>query len=126
MILMRMDIECIRNILLQAENDSFTIDHFEDKNYGLLLLNQYEIKKLVYHIRLANEFGFLKIISAASSTIVKDLSAEGHLFLNTIRQEKVWMETKRISDETGLSTLDAVKQIAINVASSLITGYFQR
>ena len=59
-------------------------------------------------------------------TVVNDLSAQGHLFLADIREENVWNKTKEISKQVGASSLDTVKQIAVNVISSLVSGYFQK
>lgn len=128
---MRMDIDCIRDILLQAEQREFTIIHTlsndeDTQTSKLQFINKYEIKKLMYHINLANELGLLKITRCIGATSVKDLSAQGHLFLADIREDNVWNKTKEISKQIGASSLDTVKQIAVNVVSSLISNYFQK
>ena len=48
------------------------------------------------------------------------------MILADIREENVWNKTKEISKQVGASSLDTVKQIAVNVVSSLISGYFQK
>ena len=130
---MRMDMDCIRDILFQAEENSFSIcyDSYEDKYDDESLLNfqfvkKYPAEKLLYHINLANEFGLIKIFHTTTYTTVSDLSTEGHLFLANIREDNVWNKTKEISNKLGATSLDAVKTIATNVISGLILNYFQR
>ena len=129
-----MDIDCIRNILLQAEEKSFmasrrynpTPEEKEEDDKNFPYLANYESDKLFYHVNLADELGLIKVNKTLGGTAVYDLSAQGHLFLADIREDNVWNKTKEISKQVGASSLDTVKQIAINVVSSLITGYFQK
>lgn len=134
---MKMDVECIRNILLQAEEHSFcvarhtssllrNIEEKKDNKINYQFIQSYDTDKLLYHINLAKELGLIKCSNAVGCSIVLDLTAHGHLFLADIREEKIWSKTKEISNQIGASSLDAIKQIAINVASSLITNYFQK
>ena len=129
-----MDIECIRDILLQAEEKTFmasrrynpTPEEKEDSDKNFPYIAKYESEKLFYHVNLADELGLIKVNKMLGGTFVNDLSAQGHLFLADIREENVWNKTKEISKQVGASSLDTVKQIAVNVVSSLISGYFQK
>ena len=134
---MKMDVDCIRNILLQAEEDSFVVpmdssflyddeDDEPDSKINGEYIKNYEINKLLYHIDLAEELGLIKCANAVGYYTVLDLTAQGHLLLADIREDKVWNKTKEISNQIGTSSLDAIKQIAVNVVSSLITNYFQK
>lgn len=125
-----MDIDCIRDILLQVEETPFTVyrdsDESDEKDSELSFIDKYDDKTLLYHINLANELGLIKASICMGMSSVLDLSAQGHLFLADIREENVWNKTKEISKQVGSSSLDTVKQIAVNVVSSLISGYFQK
>ena len=124
-----MDIDCIRDILLQAEETPFTVYRDSDddnKDSELSFIKKYDDKTLLYHIDLADELGLIKASICIGMSSVYDLSAQGHLFLADIREDNVWNKTKEISKKVGASSLDAVKQIAVNVVSSLISGYFQK
>ena len=125
-----MDIDCIRDILLQVEETPFTVyrdsDENDEKDSELSFIDKYDDKTLLYHINLANELGLIKASICMGMSSVLDLSAQGHLFLADIREENVWNKTKEISKQIGASSLDTVKQIAVNVVSSLISGYFQK
>ncbi|WP_462335698.1 DUF2513 domain-containing protein [Fusobacterium varium] len=131
---MKMDVDCIRDILLQAEENGFTVyQDSSDDDIGetetiseFPFIEKYDNEKLLYHIELADEFGLLKTVQCIGCSSVMDLSAQGHLFLADIREDNIWNKTKEVSKQVGVSSIDAVKQIAINVASSLITNYFQK
>ena len=120
-----MDIDCIRNILLQAEEKSFmasrrynpTPEEKEEDDKNFPYIANYESDKLFYHVNLADELGLIKVNKTLGGTAVYDLSAQGHLFLADIREDNVWNKTKEISKQVGASSLDTVKQIAINVVS---------
>lgn len=126
---MKMDIDCIRDILLQAEETPFTVYRDSDddnEDSELNFIAKYDDKTLLYHIDIADELGLLKASICIGMSSVYDLSAQGHLFLADIREENVWSKTKEISKQVGASSLDTVKQIAVNVISSLVSGYFQK
>lgn len=132
---MKMDVDCIRDILLQAEEKGFTVyrnsylddddDEGETSKLSFPFIDQYDNDKLLYHIDIADELGFLKISAFLGGTSVYDLTAQGHLFLADIRSDNVWNKTKEISKQVGASSLDAIKQIAVNVVSSLISNQFK-
>jgi hypothetical protein len=132
---MKMDVDCIRDILLQAEQKGFSVfrnsdddleNDDEETNSEFPFIEKYDSKKLLYHINLADELGLIKASHCMGFSSVLDLSAQGHLFLADIREDKVWNKTKEISKQVGATSLAAVKEIATNVISNLITNYFQR
>ena len=135
---MKMDPECIRDILLQTEERFVIINlnylhfpksktqatqHLQKEKYTHIY--QYDMKKLIYHVELVAEMDFIKLNDLKDIYKIEDLTAQGHLFLADIRNEDVWSKTKDIAKKTGTSSLDALKQIAVNVVSSIITNYFQ-
>ena len=135
---MKMDPDCIRDILLQTEErfviiplpylnfDTYKMEDPEPLPKGKYPhIYQYDMKKLIYHVELAAEMDFIKLNDLKDIYKIEDLTAQGHLLLADIRNEDVWSKTKDIAKKTGTSSLDALKQIAVNVVSSIITNYFQ-
>ena len=136
---MKMDPDCIRDILLQTE-ERFVIIPLPRLNFDTCKMEdpeplpkekypyiyQYDMKKLIYHVELAAEMDFIKLNDLKDIYKIEDLTAQRHLLLADIRNEDVWSKTKDIAKKTGISSLDALKQIAVNVVSSMITNYFQR
>lgn len=130
---MKMDIECIRDILLQAEEQGFCVyrdpefvPETQEENLEFPFIKKYDDEKLLYHINLADEFGLIKVSHCMGYSSVYDLSPQGHLFLADIREDNIWNKTKEISKQIGTTSLSSVKEIATNVISNLITNYFQR
>jgi Hypothetical protein (DUF2513). len=135
---MKMDPDCIRDILLQTE-EGFVIIPLPRLNFDTCKMEdpeslpkekypyiyQYDMKKLIYHVELAAEMNFIKLNDLKDIYKIEDLTAQGHLLLADIRNEDVWSKTKDIAKKTGTFSLDALKQIAVNVVSSMITNYFQ-
>ncbi|WP_339002749.1 DUF2513 domain-containing protein [Fusobacterium polymorphum] len=135
---MKMDPDCIRDILLQTE-ERFVIIPLPRLNFDTCKMEdpeslpkekypyiyQYDMKKLIYHVELAAEMDFIKLNDLKDIYKIEDLTAQGHLLLADIRNEDVWSKTKDIAKKTGTFSLDALKQIAVNVVSSMITNYFQ-
>lgn len=130
---MKMDIDCIRDILLRVENGNIFIPstHFYDEEQlkefsdKELIFKKYSFEKVSYHARLCDEFGFLKASSMSAGMAISDLSAQGHLFLADIRSDNVWSKTKEVSNKIGVASISALKQIALNVASALISNQFK-
>lgn len=120
---MKLDPDCIRNILLVVEEksgygNSITSTDFINSNrtskYPLLFLN--------YHIKQAYEANLISKVSFYynNNFAIGDLTPEGHKFLENIRAPKNWSKTKEIAKKTGKFTLSAFESIATSVASGII------
>lgn len=120
---MKMDMDCIRDILLQTEYEGFTIKEAPSDDElvsEISFIEKYDNEKLIYHIELAEDFGLLEAFPISRGYTVIDLTTQGHLFLDDIRNNNVWNKTKEIANKMGISSLNSIKEIAINVASSII------
>lgn len=56
--------------------------------------------------------------------MVQDLTPTGHKFIENIRQDTIWNNTKSIAAKVGSKSLDAIMQIASNVITELIKSQF--
>lgn len=120
---MKMDMDCIRDILLQTEYEGFTIKEAPSDDElvsEISFIEKYDNEKLIYHIELAEDFGLLEAFPISRGYTVIDLTTQGYLFLDDIRNNNVWNKTKEIANKMGISSLNSIKEIAINVASSII------
>lgn len=120
---MKLDYECIRDLLLVIEatttyNDCFTLSNDEK-------LKNYSLDNLQYHLRQCNLAGFLyQYIEYMDGDIsVTDLSFQGHDFLNAIRTDKIWSSTKNICKELGVKTLNGLIQISSQVIAQVISKH---
>ena len=126
---MKLNPDCIRDILLSVEDVtdsevSFEYDRYEDVPERL---KRYSHNEVVYHI---NQCDFAGLIVGLLSTDcnsyvrIRDLSPAGHEFLANIRQDSIWNKSKEISAKIGSGSLSTLMQIAINVVSDLVKGHF--
>lgn len=53
---------------------------------------------------------------------VSDITPKGHEFLNNIKNETIWSETKKIAKQFGSFALSILNQIAADIISSKLTG----
>ncbi len=126
---MKLNIDCIRDLLLLAEEQplgkELTLPEIESA------LSQYTKDEIVYSCLKLDEAGFiiLATVSMIRSNIpairsIKDITYAGHQFLENIRNDKNWEKTKSIAKEIGSFSLDCIKDVAANVVTSLIKAHF--
>ncbi len=122
---MQLNHDCVRDILLAVEAKKLG----KTFSYPQLCraLPKYDHDDIWYCCLKSNEAGFVDIntISTLSSNIpevyqINELTYLGHEFLDDIRPDTVWEKTKSIAATTGTASLHALKEIAINVVSSII------
>ena len=119
---MRLNPDCIRDILLQVEeSNTFTIIFSdEDPLHGLDYLKRYSLEKIKYHIKQCEYMNFISCKNFLGYVIIYDLFPEGHTFLADIRHDTVWNNTKSIAKSLGVSSLRALKDVSVSVISEII------
>lgn len=122
---MKLNPDCIRDILLAVEELSDGIEVFEYDRYQCIpeRLKDYEHTEILYHCRqcsMADLVCNMKYFDNGNSFIIEDLTPAGHEFLANIRSESVWGKTKDISKKLGVGSLRGLADIAISVVSEII------
>lgn len=126
---MKLNIDCIRDLLLLVEQQplgkELTLPEIESA------LSQYTDDEIIYTCLKLDEAGFiiLATVSMMRSTVpvirsVKELTYNGHQFLENIKNDNNWKKTKSIAKEIGSFSLSCLKDVAANVVSSAIKGHF--
>lgn len=119
---MRLNPDCIRDILLQLEEfDNFSI-RFNDENSlnELIYLKKYSLKEVLYHINQCKYMNFISYEENIKFITINDLFPEGHAFLADMRHDTVWNNTKSIAKSLGVNSLRALKDISVFVISEII------
>lgn len=122
---MKLNYDCIRDILLTVESNSFgyrmTLDSLSEK------LSEYSTEELHYCCLKLYEGNYLELITVnelrshiPGIKSIFDLTYDGHEFLETIKSDTNWNKTKRIALDVGSSSLSTIKDIATQVITSLI------
>lgn len=110
--------DCVRALLLAIEAD---IPHGEflyaDDLREKQDLKNFNIEDVVYTIEKLEEAGFinanvLKSLSDVESAYVESLTFSGHTFLDNIRDDGIWKETKSKAAQVGSASLGILADIA--------------
>lgn len=117
---MKRDLDLIRNILFAIE-DSNSIDATLTLNSLANLYSDLEI--ILYHVFLLNDAGLIiGIIDETAPYIsIARLTNDGHDYLDTIRDDSIWNQTKNaLSNISGSASLEVVKVIASKLALTFL------
>lgn len=120
---MKLNPDCIRTILIFVEEHS-DLKHFVTISPSELPneFASYSPDEVMYHIKQAELSKFLDVPSwyLDGGCLIHYLLPDGHQFLANIREDNNWNKTKEIAKSTGSNSLDALKQIATSIISSII------
>lgn len=139
---MKLNLDCVRDILLCVESNTglrkgcsfvdFTLENspiFHDEvttppDYQLDLLKKYEIDELIYHINYCSDADLIITSDefAPYILLVMDLSPQGHEFIANIRNESVWEKVKSAFVKMGVASVPAAIEIASKIVSSMISS----
>ncbi len=120
---MKLNHECVRDVLICIE---------ENLHYGCYIdfstveLKNYSSEDLLYTAAKLLEAGFLngEHISYIGSSIpdirITSITWEGHQFLDNIRDDNVWKNTKNVLSKLSSASLSMVGNIASQIISSMI------
>lgn len=118
---MKRDMEFVRSFLLHIEKSH--------DGYRPLMLKYDDFpetkpEQVYHHLQILTDGGFLKRQnqSAPNMPATLGLTWSGHEFLNTIRDEKVWRETKNAISGLASTSLEVVKQVATAAAVKIALG----
>lgn len=120
---MKLNIDCMRDILLIVEDAPFLKPVFIDTIHNNLTdyendVIDYAILKLVEADYITavishHDFGF-KIHK------INDITFSGHQFIAEISSNTIWNSVKSISTKVGAGSIHAISQIATGVITSII------
>lgn len=122
---MRLDISCVRSVLLEFEEFPFGVYTPCDFRTSIAA---YGLAGVEYTLAKLAEAGYInaKLYLSREGTPefngIFDITFSGHQFLETIRDGKVWQKTKNVADSIGSRSFDVITKIAGNVLSGLISA----
>lgn len=123
---MRLNPECIRNILLAVEDSTTFIRSFEYRiDETPESLKDYSHEEILYHIKQSNLNGMFTNVSyydAGDCVSISDLTPKAHEFLANVRSDDIWCKTKSMANKIGSVSFDALIQISAQVVTNLINN----
>ncbi|WP_311156180.1 DUF2513 domain-containing protein [Prevotella histicola] len=117
---MKRNLDLIRNILFAVENSN-SIDASLTLNSLSKLHRDQDL--ILYHVFLLDDAGFIiGIIDETAPYIsIARLTNKGHDYLDTIRDDSVWKQTKStLGKISGSASLEVVKTIASKLALTFL------
>ena len=117
---MERDLELIRQILLKGASHPHGSGFAPEEALG----GEYTREQIGYHVHLMGQAGLIvtydvaTLANASPSAHMNSITWAGHDYLESVRDEKVWKETKSLAKQAGSTAFDLVKQIAVGIAKS--------
>lgn len=126
---MKLNHDCIRYIMLYLENYLTVSNYFLLDPYSFCknnYLETYSNSDVLYSCEKLIEAGYIngKIKNFTDITIpqikITSITWEGHKFLDNIRDDKVWKNTKSILSQFKTVSISFISEVAAQIISKLI------
>ena len=111
--------DCIRDVLLYLEENLGLYNLISSNN---IKINDYSADDITYTIMKLREAGFIDASGQdlVGIILIKSITYNGHQFLDNIRDDNVWDETKSIISKLSSVSLPIIQQVAINTISKFL------
>lgn len=120
---MKLDHECVREILLHLEDnlglDYMHANEIELKDYPQDVIN-YSVMRLIEADYLIAD------IESADDEVditISTITWKGHEFLDTVRDKEVWKKTKGFLSKFASVSLQFTEKVAADVITNMLTQY---
>lgn len=126
---MRLNPDCIRDILFYIEDTTgyqrWTFFPRSPQDFNIQLKNNYSPNEILYHLELCEEYGYIVIPSSQpmGEIQIKRLSVSGHEFLENIRQDTNWNQTKEVAKSVGSTSMEILSNVASSLMAALISKH---
>ena len=120
---MRLNADCMRAILLEIEkqplNSSLRLSELKNA------ISDFESDEVEYAVLKLDEADFINATIAHYDngyyiSSIDSITYNGHQFLETIRDNKVWSKTKTICGKIGSFAVDVITKVSSEVITNLI------
>lgn len=120
---LRLDYECVRNILLTVESLGSKQTLSADNYMTFPLISNYSVEEFHYTVSRLNEAGFFpkgSVLEVIDGIIIRldALTWEGHQYLDCIRDENIWSQARKKVSGFGSVPLKVLGEIAASLIRS--------
>ena len=120
---MKLDHECIRDLLLYLENN---LNYGGQININNLKIESYNKETLMYTADKLIEAEYLNAKICWNYTephiiMVESISFKGHQFLDNIRDDSVWKDTKNVLSKFKSTSINFVADVSSQIIANLIS-----
>lgn len=119
---MRLNNDCIRDILLYVEKNTTYEYPFISAEDLISRLKEYDEDTINYHITKAHQGGLIDVINYRNKVPldVSFLSWKGHEYIDAIRDDKVWEKLKNSTKDIASVSLPILVKLSEDVIKSLL------
>jgi len=122
---MKLNHECVRDLMLAIESveivEPFLLTYFYEDQESLKI---YTLDELFYTTLVLEGAGFLnaedRSHGSGPEAIIRTITWEGHQFLDNIRDDGVWKDTKAVVSKLSSVSLGVVSDVASKIIAELI------
>jgi len=120
---MKLNYNCVRDLMLYIEDN---LEYGYRLYVNELKLGNYEQQTIVYSADKLYEAGYIEALkkktidSDLPQIEVKAITWEGHQFLDNIRDNKVWENTKNILSKFSSVSIGIISNVASQVITNII------
>lgn len=113
--------DCVREVLLFIEKNK-PVDNYLESSELSSSINEFSSQDINYSIKQLTNAGFIesKAIMVPDLYLIGDLTWYGHQFLDDIRDDKIWKETKSRASQVSSASLPILQQIAVTVSKKML------
>jgi hypothetical protein len=104
---MRLDNDLVRLMLLQVETDAGIKTPYLIENFCLDNFPDYDAKQTLYHMKYLIDAHYVE----ANKTFVLDITPTGREFLDNVRNERIWSDTKKKVSPLGTVALNILSEV---------------
>lgn len=119
---MKLDHDCVRAVLLYLEK---TLELDNEIDATDIVIKKYQQQDIVYSVRKLAEAGYLNTTDYSAddeqNIIINSISWDGHRFLDTVRDPKVWMHSKSVASKLLSVSIGMMENIASQVITNLVS-----
>lgn len=118
--LLKLDKECVRDVLLTLESLDKGVALTSDNYVEFPLLLSYDLETVSYTLKRLDEAGFVNVkffpvLSGDDPFRATSLTWAGHQFLDNVRDNRVWEETKKAASKIAGVSLSVLSEVAASV-----------
>jgi|SRR5690625_4074731 len=123
---MKLNHDCVRHLLLAIEKHTTVSKHLNhDEILKLSELEPYDDEIIIYTAQKLNEAGFINgtfdfFMDDMPHIAISSLTYEGHNFLDTIRDHKVWRKTKETASKLSSVSITVMSEIGVSIARGIL------
>lgn len=122
---MKLNHDCIRELMIFLEEN---LDCENGIHINNIELKEFDKDDIIYSIMKLSEAKYIRSSDEVHQTITGDVTGsitaitwEGHKFLDTIRDNKVWKQTKGILSKLSSASISFTASVASQVITNLIS-----